>query len=133
MSAAEGQVPGRGAAYPMHRGDDGTTTAAKTSTAATFALVFGVAGLISSLTVILSAVGFVLGIIGVVLGIVGLRMARRPGVTGRSVALGGLILSILAVLVAIAFAAGVTTFLNDRDAVDRLQQQVEQMRDDLPD
>jgi hypothetical protein len=115
----------------MRHGGDGSTQA-KTSTAATFALVFGVSALISALTVILSAVGLILGVIGVILGIVGLRMARRPGVTGRSVAIGGLVLSILAVLIAIAFAAGVTTFLNDEGAVDRLQRQVEEMRDDLP-
>ena len=105
---------------------------AKTSTAATFALVFGVSGLISALTVILSSIGLILGVIGIVLAVVGMRMARRPGVTGRGVAIGGMVCSILAVLIAVAFAAGVTTFLNDREAVDWLQPQVEQMRDDLP-
>ncbi|MFC6022844.1 hypothetical protein ACFP2T_42655 [Plantactinospora solaniradicis] len=131
MSAADHPIPGRGAQHAT-RHDVGGATGAKTSTAATFALVFGVSALISSLTVILSVVGLILGIIGVVLGVAGLRMARRPGVTGHSVAIGGLVLSILAVLVAIAFAAGVSTFLNDQDAVNRLQDQVEQMRDDLP-
>lgn len=131
MSAADQPAAGHGTTHATRRGDGGVTEA-KTSAAATFALVFGVSGLISSLTVILSIVGFILGIIGVILGIVGLRMARRPGVTGHSVALGGLVLSILAVLVAIAFAAGVTTFLNDEDAVNWLQDRVEQMRDDLP-
>lgn len=130
MSAADQPFAGRGTQYATRRGEGGTE--AKTSTAATFALVFGVSALISSLTVILSAVGFILGIIGVVLGIFGLRMTRRPGVTGRSIAIGGLALSILAVLVAIAFAAGATTFLNNEDAVNWLQDRVEQMRDDLP-
>ncbi|MEV4755926.1 DUF4190 domain-containing protein [Micromonospora sp. NPDC049559] len=130
MSASGQSMPGA-AGYPAGRG--GTAeTAAKTSSAATFALVFGVAGLISALTVILSVLGLVLGIIGVVLGIVGLRMARRPGVTGRGVATGGLVLSILAVLVGATFVAGATTFLNDRGAVDRLQREVDQMRDELP-
>lgn len=133
MSTADQPMGDRGAAaYRLRHGEDASATPAKTSTAATFALVFGVSALISVLTVILSVVGLVLGIIGVILGVVGLKMARRPGITGRSLATGGLVLSILAVLIAIAFAAGATTFLNDEESVDRLQRQVEQMRDDLP-
>lgn len=53
---------------------------AKTSAAAAFALVFGVAALLSVLTVILSPVGLVLGIIGLVLGVLGIREpAPGPG------------------------------------------------------
>ncbi|WP_177891215.1 DUF4190 domain-containing protein [Vallicoccus soli] len=105
---------------------------AKTSAAAVFALVFGLAALLSVLTVILSPLGLVLGIIGIVLGIVGMKMAGRVGVTGKGVAIGGLVLSILAVLLAAVLAAGVTTFLNDEGAVDRLEQRIEDLRDDLP-
>ncbi|MER7457374.1 hypothetical protein [Micromonospora sp. NPDC126480] len=104
---------------------------AKTSAAATFALVFGVAGLLSVLTAVLAPVGLVLGIIGVVLGIVALRTARRPGVTGRGVGIGGLVLSALAVLIGLALAAGFTTVVNNEAAVDRLQQQVDDLRDRL--
>ncbi|MGS2615346.1 hypothetical protein ACVCAH_12605 [Micromonospora sp. LZ34] len=123
--------PVRGAGAPTRTGGGRTGTAAKTSAAATFALVFGVAALISVLTVILSWAGLILGIIGVVLGIVGLKMAGRPGVTGRGVAIGGLVLSALAVLIGLAFAAGITTFLNNEAAVDRMQQQVDDLRDQL--
>ena len=119
--------------HPLGRRTGGAGTAAKTSAAATFALVFGVSALICVLTAILSLPGLVLGIIGVVLGIVGLRMARRPGVTGRGVAIGGLVLSVLAVVLALAFAAGVTTFVNNESAVDRLERQVQDLRDKLPD
>jgi hypothetical protein len=105
---------------------------AKTSAAATFALVLGVAAIICVASAILSPVGLVLGIIGVVLGIVGLQMARRPGVTGRGVATGGLVLSILSILLAAVFAAGVSTFLNDQRAVDRLQEQVDNLRSRVP-
>ncbi|MET8550366.1 hypothetical protein ABZ356_11835 [Micromonospora zamorensis] len=108
-----------------------SSTTAKTSAAATFALVFGVAGLLSVLTAILAWIGLVLGIIGIILGIVGLKMARRPGVTGRGVAIGGLVLSILAVLIGLGLAAGITTFVNNDSAVDRLQQQVDDLRDKL--
>ncbi|GIJ80040.1 hypothetical protein SAMN05443287_11712 [Micromonospora phaseoli] len=118
--------------HPIRSRTGESGTAAKTSAASAFALVFGVAALISVLTVFLSTVGLLLGIIGIVLGIVGLRMARRPGVTGRGVAIGGLVLSVLAVLVALAFAAGITTFLNNEDAVDRLDRRIEDLRDELP-
>jgi len=82
------------------------TKPARTSVAAVFALVFGVAAVFSVLTVILSPLGLVLGVIGLILGLVGLRMARRPGITGAGVASGGVVLSVVAVLVAIAFAVG---------------------------
>lgn len=85
----------------------GGVAAPKTSAAAAFALVFGVAALVIAATEILSVVGLVLGIIGVGLGIVGLRMARRPGVTGKGVAAGGLGLSILAVVLSLTVGAGV--------------------------
>ncbi|TDC00807.1 DUF4190 domain-containing protein [Micromonospora fluostatini] len=94
--------------------------------------MFGVAAVVCVLTAIFAPVGLVLGIIGLILGIVALRMTRRPGVTGRGVAIGGLVLSVIALLVAIAFATGVTTFLNNKQAVDRLERQVEQLRDRLP-
>ncbi|WP_410813552.1 hypothetical protein [Micromonospora sp. 067-2] len=129
MTAAS--EPARGANAPAgsrtHRAD----SSGKTSAAATFALVFGVAGLFSVLTAILAWIGLVLGIIGIIVGIVGLRMARRPGVTGRGVAIGGLVLSILAVLIGLGLAAGITTFVNNDRAVDRLQQQVDDLRKKL--
>lgn len=128
--------PARGSSnppdHPIRPRSDDSPTAAKTSAAAVFALVFGVAALISVSTAILASVGLLLGIIGLVLGVVGLRMARRPGVTGRGVAIGGLVLNVLAVLIALAFAAGITTFINNEDAVNRLERRVEELRDKLP-
>lgn len=124
--------PVRGATAAPDHPLQAPTAPAKTSAAATFALVFGVAALISVLTAILASVGLLLGIIGVVLGVVGLRMASRPGVTGRGVAIGGLVLSALALLVGLALAAGITTFINNEGAVDRLERRVEDLRDNLP-
>lgn len=121
--------PARAAGVPTRAGRSGP--GAKTSTAAAFALVFGVAALISVLTVILSWIGLLLGVIGVILAIVGLKMTGRPGVTGRGVAIGGLVLSALAVLIGLAFAAGITTVLNNEAAVDRIQQEVDDLRDRL--
>ena len=59
-------------------------------------------------------------------------MAKRIGITGRGVALGGLILSVLALLLAITMAAGVTTVLNNRKAVDRIDKQVQKLEKKLP-
>ncbi|KOX13459.1 DUF4190 domain-containing protein [Micromonospora profundi] len=129
MTAAS--EPARGAGEPAGSRTHRASVNAKTSAAATFALVFGVAGLLSVLTAILAWIGLILGIIGVILGIFGLKMSRRPGVTGRGVAIGGLVLSILAVLIGLGLAAGITTFVNNDSAVDRLQQQVDDLRDKL--
>lgn len=106
---------------------------AKTSAAAAFALVFGVSALITVLTVVFGPLGILLSLIGIILGIVGIRNARRVGVTGRGVAIGGLVLSVVALLIAAVLAAGVTFFLNDEQAVNRLEQQVQNLKDRLPD
>lgn len=106
---------------------------AKTSAAAAFSLVFGVSALITVLTVIFGPLGIVLSIIGIILGIVGMKNAKRVGVTGKGVALGGLILSVISLLLGVALAAGITFYLNDDAAVERLEQQVQNLRDQLPD
>jgi len=106
---------------------------AKTSAAAAFALALGVAALVLVLTVLLAPVALILGIIGIILGVVGLKMAKKVGITGKGVALAGLVLSAIAVLLAGALAIGLTTFLNNEGAVNRLERQVEQLKDKLPD
>ena len=106
------------------------TKPARTSAAAAFALAVGTAAFVCVLIVILSPIGLVLGIIGLILGV---RAARRVGITGKGVAIAGLVLSALAIVISIAFAAGVVTVLNNDSAVDRIEQQVDQMRDKLPD
>ncbi|WP_371737086.1 hypothetical protein [Rhodococcus opacus] len=81
----------------------------------------------------LPPVGLGLGIIGLILGVLGLRAARGwGGITGKGVAIAGLVLSGLAIVISIAFAAGVVTVLNNDSAVERIQQQVDKMRDKLP-
>jgi amino acid transporter len=115
-------------------GDPGQayTQETKTSAAAVFGLVFGLAALFSVLTVILTPLGLVLGLIGLILAIVGLNMAKRANVTGRGVAIGGLTLSIIALLLGATIAAGATFFVNDQNAVDRVEQQLQEWRDQLP-
>jgi membrane-bound ClpP family serine protease len=104
----------------------------KTSAAATFALVFGLAALFCALTAILSPAAVLFGVIGVVLGIVGLAMAKRPHVTGKGVAIGGLVTSLLGLLLGGAVLAGAGVLVNDERRLDQLQNRVDDLRADLP-
>lgn len=110
-----------------------TTKPAHTSAAAAFALAIGVAALLCVLTVVLSPVGLVLSIIGLILGIIGIRAGKKLGITGKGVAIAGVVLSALALIISIAFAAGAVTVLNNDSAVDRIEQQLDKVRDKLPD
>jgi membrane-bound ClpP family serine protease len=105
---------------------------AKTSAAAVFALVFGLAALFCALTAILSPAAVVFGIIGIVLGIVGLTMAKRVGVTGKGVAIGGLVTAVLGLLLGGAVIGGLSALVNDEQRLDQLQNRIENLRDDVP-
>jgi amino acid transporter len=105
---------------------------AKTSAAATFALIFGLSALLSVLTLLLTPLALVLAVIGLVLGIAGIKMSKRVGVTGRALAITGLVMSVLTLLLGVATIVGVATFLNNDAAVTRLEQQVQGLRDQLP-
>ena len=113
-------------------GRDSVLTHAKTSAAAAFALVFGLAALFCALTAILSPAAVLFGIIGIVLGIVGLAMAKRPNVTGKGVAIGGLVTAVLGLLLGGAVLAGLGVLVNDEQRLDQLQNQVDDLRSDLP-
>jgi hypothetical protein len=105
---------------------------AKTSAAAVFALVFGLSALFCALTAILSPAAVLFGLIGVIVGIAGLKMSKRPGVTGRGTAIGGLVLSVLGLIIGAAVIAGVSVVVNDEQRLDQLQNQIEDLRNDLP-
>ncbi|WP_299036947.1 hypothetical protein [uncultured Pseudokineococcus sp.] len=105
---------------------------AKTSAAATFALVFGLSALLSFLTLVLAPLALVLAVIGILLGVAGLTMTKRRGVTGKGLAIAGLVMSVLVLLLGLLGVIGVSTFLNDDQAVERLEQRVEQLRDQVP-
>lgn len=106
--------------------------AAKTSAAATFALVFGLAALFCALTAILSLPALVFALIGIILGIVGIKKAKLPGVTGKGVAIGGLVTAVLGLLLGGAVLAGAAVFLNDEANLDRLQTEIDNLRENAP-
>ena len=116
-----------------HGGDHHTEMRpAKTSAAAVFALVFGLAALFCALTAILSPAAVVFGILGIVLGIVGLKMAKRVGVTGKGVAIGGLVTAVLGLLLGGAVIGGLSALVNDEQRLDQLQNQIDELRSDVP-
>ena len=105
---------------------------AKTSVAATFGLVFGLAALFCALTAILAPAAVLFGLIGILVGIAGLKMARRPGVTGRGVAIGGLVTAVLGLLLGAAVLAGAAVVVNDEQRLDQLENWIQDVRADLP-
>ena len=123
----------QGAARVSDRPTDTPVHKIKTSAAATFALVFGVAALFCALTALLSPAAVVLGVIALILAAAGIAMSRKPHVTGKGVAIGGLITGLLGLLISVALIAGAATVLNNRSAVDRLDKQVQKLKDKLPD
>jgi len=126
MSGTEQVVRPTGDSGDRHHGT------LKTSAAATFALVFGLAALFCALTAILSPAAVLFGLIGIVLGIVGLKMAKRPNVTGKGVAIGGLVTAVLGLLLGGAVLGGLSALVNDERRLDQLQNQIDNLRDDLP-
>ena len=105
---------------------------AKTSVAAAFGLVFGLAALFCALTAILAPAAVLFGIIGIIVAIAGMKMAKRPGVTGRGVAIGGLVTAVLGLLLGAAVLAGAAVLVNDEQRLDQLQGWIDDRRDDLP-
>ena len=105
---------------------------AKTSAAAAFGLVFGLAALFCALTAILAPAAVVFGLIGIVVAIAGIKMAKRPGVTGKGVAIGGLVTAVLGLLLGGAVLAGAAVLVNDEQRLNQLENQITDLRNDLP-
>jgi hypothetical protein len=105
---------------------------AKTSAAAAFTLVFGLAALFCALTAILAPAAVLFGLIGIGLGVAAMKMVKRPGVTGKGVAIGGLVTSVLGLLLGLAVIAGAAVLVNDEQRLDQIQDQLDDLRADLP-
>ena len=90
---------------------------ATTSVTAVFALIFGLIGLLAALTGLLAPVAVVFGLIGLILGIVGIRAGKKPRTTGKGVAIGGLVLSVIALLLSAAAIIGVATTVSSNPQI----------------
>ncbi len=135
-TAVPAAPPPRQQQWPGRRDDrdeyESRVKPAKTSAAAAFALVFGVAALLFVLSVILFPVGLVLSIIGIILGIIGIKMGGQPGLTGKGVATGGLVLSVIALILSLLIAAGSTVVLNNETYLNRIEGWLQEAQDRLP-
>jgi hypothetical protein len=103
-----------------------------TSLSAVLALVFGLTALFASLTVLLSPVGAIVGLVAVLFGAAGIRRTRSRHVTGRMVAMTGIVLGVVGMLAGVVFLAGVVTFWNDEDAINRVEHRLQQLKEDMP-
>jgi len=119
-------------AREQHLPDTRPAPAAKTSAAAVFALVFGLAALFCALTAILSPAAVLFGIIGLILAVAGLKMAKRPGITGKSVAIGGLVTALLGLILGGFVIGGLATVLNNKSQLDRIQSYLDKQQAKLP-
>ena len=100
---------------------------AKTSAAATFGLVFGLAALFCALTAILAPAAVLFGLIGLVLGLVGVKKGKLPHVTGHKVAIGGVVTALLGLLLGGAVLAGAAALVNDEGALNRISTEVDRL------
>lgn len=105
---------------------------AKTSAAAVFALVFGLAALFCALTAILSPAAIVFAIIGLILAAVAFSKVRKPGVTGKGVAIGGLVTALLGLILGGVVLGGLAAIVNDDAQLDRIQRYLDEARSSLP-
>jgi hypothetical protein len=98
---------------PVERGWGG-----RTSGLAVFGLVLGMTAVYAALSGRLAPVGVAAGVLGLLFSVAGMSATRRRGVTGRGVALFGLVASIVGVVFAILAMNGVASWLNgDADQV----------------
>ncbi len=100
--------------------------------AAVFALVFGLSALFCALALILSPLAILFGVIALVLGIVGIKKAGEPHVTGKGVAIGGLIMGVLGLLLAIGVIAGAANFLTNDANLQRIEGRLQDLRSQVP-
>ena len=118
-------------------GGAGVPVKAKTSAAAVFALIFGLSSLIVAALVVLAPIAIVLGLIALILGFVGIRKGKAnldddTIVTGRGVAIGGLVLGLLGLLLSIAVIIGAAAFFTERANLDRLERGLQELQQEIP-
>ncbi len=104
----------------------------KTSAAAVFALIFGLSALLCVLTLIFSPLALPLGLVGLVLGVVGMKKAGLPHVTGKAVAVTGLVMSVLSLLILGTLVGGLFAFKDNKNVVDQLNRQLDRVSKQIP-
>lgn len=104
----------------------------KTSAAAVFALIFGFSALLCAVAIVLSPVAILFGALALVLGVIGISKAGLPGVTGKGVAIGGLVLGLIGLLLGVAVVVGAASFLSNEANLDRIESQLDRVRDNIP-
>jgi hypothetical protein len=84
----------------------------RTSGLAVLGLVFGMSAVYAALSGRLAPVGIAVGVLGLLFSVAGMAASNRPGVTGRGVALLGLLGSFVGVVFAILAINGAVSWLN---------------------
>ena len=111
----------------------GSGRRARTSVAAVFSLVFGLLGALAAPTGLLAPVAVLFGVVGLVLAVVGMRAGRKPLTTGRGVAIGGLVLSLVALVLGIAALVGLASVVSDNPQIlDRITGFLTEVRARIP-
>lgn len=87
-----------GAMPPYATGGGDVPGSQRTSGMAIAALVLGILSIPGAVFTI-GLLGILLGILGIIFGIIGIRAGRRPGVSGKGMAIGGLVTAIIGLAV----------------------------------
>lgn len=93
-----------------HRAMATTEARWRTSTPAVFALALGLCSLLFALLPALAAVAVVLSLAALTCGAVGMTQGRRPGFTGRGVAIVGVLLAVAGLILSSPTMAGFDWF-----------------------
>jgi len=86
----------------------------------------------SALTAILSPAAVVFAVLGLILAVVGLKMAKKPGVTGKGVAIDGLVSALLGLILGGVVIGGLAVVVNNKTQLDRIQHYIDDARAKLP-
>ncbi len=71
-------------------------------------------------------------VLSLILTVAGLKMAKKPGVTGKGVAIGGLVTALLGLILGGVVIGGLAAVVNDNTQLDRIQHYIDNARAKLP-
>ncbi len=105
---------------------------AKTSATAVLALLCGVLAFFGVLSILFAPIALPLAVLGLILGIVGIKKTKDPQVTGKALAIIGLVLSVLTLLLAVAALIGGFILFDDPSVISWMEDKLADVREDLP-